>query len=271
MKRFMKIAFAALVILMIPAAIVQAQDKKQQQHIKIVAADKSGTKVVIDTILNNSGKIDSIKLKDGKVIYIGKDDGMASAFAHAEGKEGHMIVTVSSDEKDGENVHKEIKIISGDSVKIVKNAGGEHIVISNGAIENLHKSHAEVISVEGGEKNTGKDVKIVIMKDGKQVTEGVGGDVMTWSSSSSSGNSKGEKYIYINEEKGSGKESDKVEKTNYVLAKDGMTITIEGNDEAKVKEMVNVVESKLGITKDEKGGKGELKEVKEETKKTIKK
>jgi hypothetical protein len=269
MKRSMKIALAALVILLIPAAIVQAQDKKQQ-HIKIVAADKSGTKVVIDTIFNNTGKVDSIKLKDGKVIYIGKDDGMVRTFTHSEGKEGNIFVTVS-DGKDGDNVRKEIKIISGDSVKIVKTVGGEHIVISNGTVENLHKSHAEAISAGSGEKGTGEDVKIIIMKDGKQITEGVGGDVMSWSSSSSSGNPKGEKYIYINEEKGSAREGGKAEKTNYVLAKDGMTVTIEGNDEAKVKEMVNIVESKLGITKGEKGGKGELKEVKEEIKKTTKK
>ena len=40
-----------------------------------------------------------------------------------------------------------------------------------------------------------------------------------------------------------------MEKTKYVIAKDGMVISIEGNDEAKVKEIVKDVESKLGVSK----------------------
>ena len=59
-----------------------------------------------------------------------------------------------------------------------------------------------------------------------------------------------------------------VEKTKYVLAKDGMVISIEGNDEAKVKDLVKEIESKMGVNKAGTTGK---QAVKEETKKTVRK
>ena len=43
-----------------------------------------------------------------------------------------------------------------------------------------------------------------------------------------------------------------MEKTKYVIAKDGMVVTIEGNDEAKAKEILKDVESRLGVDKGEK-------------------
>ena len=47
-----------------------------------------------------------------------------------------------------------------------------------------------------------------------------------------------------------------------------MVVSVEGNDEAKVKELVKDIESKLGVNKDDKNPK---KVIKEETKKTTKK
>jgi hypothetical protein len=59
-----------------------------------------------------------------------------------------------------------------------------------------------------------------------------------------------------------------IEKTKYVIAKDGMVVTVEGNDETKTKELVKEIENKLGVN-----GEGtEKKEtVKVESKKIIKK
>src|ERR1035437_10934366 len=37
-----------------------------------------------------------------------------------------------------------------------------------------------------------------------------------------------------------------IEKTRYVIAKDGMVVTVEGNDETKTKELVKEIENKLG-------------------------
>jgi hypothetical protein len=60
----------------------------------------------------------------------------------------------------------------------------------------------------------------------------------------------------------------KVEKTRYVIAKDGMVVTIEGSDDARIKELVKEIQTKLGIKNDE----TEKKEIlKSESKKVIKK
>jgi hypothetical protein len=59
-----------------------------------------------------------------------------------------------------------------------------------------------------------------------------------------------------------------VEKTRYVIAKNGMVVTIEGTDEARAKELAKVIEEKLGVNSEE-TGKKEM--VRVESKKTIKK
>ena len=59
-----------------------------------------------------------------------------------------------------------------------------------------------------------------------------------------------------------------VEKTRYVIAKDGMVVTIEGTDETRAKELAKVVEEKLGVNSE---GTGKKETLKVESKKTIKK
>jgi hypothetical protein len=59
-----------------------------------------------------------------------------------------------------------------------------------------------------------------------------------------------------------------VEKTRFVIAKDGMVVTIEGNDEAKAKELAKEIESKLGVNTK---GSDKKETVKVESKKEIKK
>ncbi|MBA4321736.1 MAG: hypothetical protein C0408_02850 [Odoribacter sp.] len=179
MKRIVIIGLSLFLAFLIPAGILNAQEKMNEKRIKIVVTDKSGSKIEIDTIL----------------------------------QEG----------------------------------------------------------CEGG--------NVIILKDGKHIIEGKGSKVVTWSASE--GDSEGAKYIYINESKNSDKEiektinvkvttddKDRLVKTKYVIAKDGMVVTIEGNDEAKVKEMIKDIESKLGVSKGEKNMKPVAKE---ETKKTTKK
>jgi len=249
MKRIVRIGFILFLAFLIPAGVLNAQEKKNEQRIKIVVADKSGTKVEIDTLIKGSGTADSIKLKNGEVIYL-SNHGAVGTTKHVEGEKGQMYVTVASDDKGNKGdkkIMKEITVISDDSVHV---------------------------------HQVGEGSNVIIVKGGKHFTEGKGGRVVTWSSSK--GDSNGEKFIYINESKDSGKNSKKtynvevttdekgnsVEKTKYVIAKDGMVVSIEGNDEAKVKELVKDVESKLGVSK---GDKNSKQMVKEETKKTTKK
>ena len=58
------------------------------------------------------------------------------------------------------------------------------------------------------------------------------------------------------------KESDG-ERTKYIISKDGMVISVEGNDYAKVKELVKEIENILDVKKD---GTDNTKIVKEEQK-----
>ena len=122
--------------------------------------------------------------------------------------------------------------------------------------------------------------KVVIIKSGSHKSGDENGHVMTWSAVSSG--DKGN-VVYVTEGHKMLKDGEKkynievktdetgktIEKTSYVIAKDGMVVTIEGGNEDKVKELAGVIESKLGVTKDEKSSKTDL--VKEETKKTTKK
>jgi hypothetical protein len=213
MKRILKIATVTFLACLIPSTAIKAQEKKNEQHIKIVVADKSGTKIELDTLIKGSSLADSIKLKNGEVIYLRKH-GVVGTIKHIEGDENN----------DG-----------------------------------------DIIIIRGG---------------GKHFVEGCGGRVMSWSSSE--GESGGKRIIYINEETEGLKDGEKtfdvkvktdksgetVEKTKYVLAKDGMVISIEGNDEAKVKDLVKDIETKLDVSKE---GTTTKTVVKEETKKSIKK
>ncbi len=178
MRRILSTITVVILICLIPFSIVagQGEGKKNEQKIKIVVDDGSGTKIVIDTIIKAGTITDSIKLKDGKVIYIGDLSGDYDSKAH-KGK-----------------------------------SEGKYRVISS-------------MSDEGG---------------------------------------KGEKYIYINEGKVPEKEIEKtfnvyvsnddrdstVEMTKYVIAKDGLVVTVEGKDEAKAKDLVDEIRNKMGIKND---------------------
>jgi hypothetical protein len=137
MKRIFKIITSAFIICLIPFSMIAGQEKKTEKKIKIVVADGSGTKVIIDTLIKDGQMNDSIMLKDGK--------------------------------GPGENI----------------------IIINNG----------KVIEKEGGETFT-----YTIKSDRKE---------------------------------------SEVERTKYVIHKDGMLISVEGTDYEKVKELVKEIESKL--------------------------
>ena len=91
------------------------------------------------------------------------------------------------------------------------------------------------------------------------------------SSSSSSSNEDRSSEHYRVIRSGSKEDIDNdstVEKTRFVIAKDGMVVTIEGKDEAKVKELAKEIESKLGVNTE---GSDKKETIKVESKKVIKK
>jgi hypothetical protein len=119
--------------------------------------------------------------------------------------------------------------------------------------EGEKKSEERVIIMSGDDAkwtaaSTGEGEKVIIIKDGKVIES-----------------DEGETFD-IRVDKDNLESDDDV--TKYVIAKDGMVISVEGKDEAKVKELIKVIEGKLDV-KAEGGEKKEV--VKTETKKTEKK
>jgi hypothetical protein len=240
MKKISSIFITALTICLLPYSIVSGQEKKNEQKIKIVIDDGSGKKVVIDTLIKDDLSNDSIVLKDGKVITIRDIDNDTK-----DNGQKDVIVTVTSDADGTNKITKEITVFSSDS---------------------LEKS------------DDGKHGKIYVYNNTK--TEGGHYSVVT--STSGADVKKGERIVYINEVNDPDKESDKtfdvfvstddknseVEMTRYVIAKDGMVVTVEGNDEVKAKELIKEIENKMGVKND---GSEKKETVKAESKKPQKK
>lgn len=240
------VAGIALVILILPYAMAKGQDKKIEQKIKIIVNDGSGSKVVIDTVFKDKAAPDSLKLKDGSIVYIKHHGDNADSRFH-KGKED-IYVTYSSDGKDNGKEIKEITVIASDSNHFSQTGDSDNIMVCQ-----KHKSN----------EGRGNMRYKVITRDSKDQ-----GDK--------------EEYIYINKGRGSEDNIDNgtdlyvsdddkdsaVEKTRYVIAKDGMVVTIEGTDETKAKELAKVIEEKLGVNNE---GTGKKETVKVESKKTIKK
>jgi|WetSurMetagenome_2_1015567.scaffolds.fasta_scaffold132971_1 hypothetical protein len=209
--------------------MLAGQENKKEQKIKIVINDGSGSKIVVDTLLKGGMINDSIKLKDGKVIYIGDPENV-TFHRTKEGPE-HIFITVDSDGEDNEKEVKEITVISSDSVN--HNGEGEY---------------GRVYVYSGSKGHKGR----------------FGGRYKVVTSTSDNVADKGEKYIYINEGRATDKETDKtfdvyvsrddkdsdVEMTRFVIAKDGMVVTVEGKDEAKAKELVKEIQEKMGVKGD---------------------
>ena len=210
MKRIFKIIYAAFFILMITFSLVSGQDKKSEEKIKIIVDDGSGKKVVIDTVFYNSPRPDSIKLKDGTVIYL-KNQGEEADFKHHAGENDDVMLYNNSDSHEGRNVKK-------------------YTVITRKSKD--HGDKGETIYINKG-VNPKKEVDNTF-------------------------------DIYVSDTDN----DSTIEKTKYVIAKDGMVVTVEGNDETKTKELVKEIETKLGVNSE---GTEKKETVKVESKKIIKK
>jgi hypothetical protein len=134
-----------------------------------------------------------------------------------------------------------------------------------------------IVSDKSGEKvvidttftNTGR-VDSIITKDGsviyfgnteKENAGGSGKQYKVIASVDTDGDKTGSRYVYINDNDETGNTGDDVfdimisdedfdnnsETTKYVIAKNGITVSVEGSDDAKVKELVKEIEKKLDV------------------------
>jgi hypothetical protein len=247
MKRIFKIISSALIICLIPISMVAGQDRKNEQKIKIIIDDGSGKRVVIDTLLKGSQITDTLKLKDGSAIFVGRPEHDSDLMQNADNKQ--VFVTVSDDGKVTKKVVKKVSVLTSDSINNNEDVEHNKIYVYNdsktsdcNSVEKHKVTHWSDIDENGPEE------KVIIIRDRKVV---------------------GNDYDKSIEHAGSA--DDKLtngENTKYVISKDGMVITIEGNDYNKVKELVKDIENKLNARKD-----ADLnsKPAKEEQKKTLKK
>ena len=197
--------------------LANGQGKKSEQKLKVVVNNGSGTKVVIDTVFYGSQHPDSIKLKDGSVIYI-KHHGEQVDMKENNGKEDFFVTYSSDDNNEGSEVNKEGR------------GNMKYKVITRSSRKEGDKSETIYIN-----KNDSSDI------DNEKTFD-----------------------VYVS----SDDKDSSVEKTKFVIAKDGMVVTIEGNDEAKAKELAKDIEAKLDVENKESDKK---ETVKVESKKIIKK
>lgn len=179
-----KIIFLAIFTGLLPFSLASGQDKKNEEKVKIVIVDDSGKRTVVDTTLMCDKAIDSLRLKDGSIFYIGKtppDDG-----------DNVFIYNNTEDHKSGKGTHyKVITHVNKDS----KNSVMKYVYVN--ADKNNNQNNGETFDVRVSDDEPG-------------------------------GNS---------------------DQTKYVIAKDGIVVSVEGADDQKVKELVKEIESKLGIDK----------------------
>ena len=81
-----------------PSQVPWHRKRKVNKRSKSLLSDGSGTEVVIDTLIKDGETNDSIRIKGGKVIYIGHS-GDETGVKHEDGSE-HVYVYVSSDDKE---------------------------------------------------------------------------------------------------------------------------------------------------------------------------
>lgn len=142
-----------------------------------------------------------------------------------------MTTPFSPIQAQGKKTEQKIKIITNDGTgkKVVVDT-----VFTGNSPDSLNLKDGSTVYI-----NHGIEDGDMIHSDGSQhifVTSSAGGK---------DGNKTSEITIIQSDSLSAG-EGDS-DKTRYVIAKDGMVVTIEGNDEAKTKALAEEIEKKLGI------------------------
>jgi ABC-type Fe3+ transport system substrate-binding protein len=176
MKRI-RTAILLLAIGIIPFGYLASQEKKNEQKIKVIVADKNGTKVVIDTTYINTDAPDSIIINDGKVIYFtGRDN-------EHPGIEKHYKVVARLDKNDGNKASSYVYV----------NKSGDESEKAGGIYD-----------------------------------------------------------ITVSDEYSDNSGDNETDRTRYVIARNGITVSIEGKDEAAIKELADKIRKDLAVIKKEK-------------------
>jgi hypothetical protein len=232
--------------LIVPLSSAICQDNKTENIIKVILEDGSGAKTVLDTTFSNSQLPDSVILKNGKVIFFAENMKEVKERKSPE----KVLVTVISTGGDEKNKEQTIIATYGNSAGTSKVADGtKHSYSYSGTANSDSKSENQTVIVTGDDKDLTTCLhKVVIIKDGKVMKDESDKDFDSL-----------EKLE---------KNDDHAEMTKYIIAKDGVIVTIESKDEAKAKDLIKEIENKLGVSKEDSEKKGTAKT---QTRVTVKK
>jgi len=219
MKSIPKILLLFFMTFILPFSIASGQDKKTEKKVKVIISDNDGTKTVIDTTFSGETMPGSITLKDGKIIYFDSPGSVTAHISSDEAKKNIYITTTVDDDGEKSNGERVI-IMSGDNLEWTsKPSTGtrQHIYITtDGKGEKGEKTEKHVIVASAGGNAVWED------KEGKTF------------------------HVTVDSDKDSDIDN---EMTKYVIARDGIVVTVESNDEARAKEVIKAIESKLDIKK----------------------
>jgi hypothetical protein len=219
MRKLLKITSTAIFVLILPLSALIGQEKKTEQKIKIITDNGSGKQVMVDTVFTGKSP-DSLKLKDGTVIYISRENDNSDMIS--DGNKHVFVSSYSSDgNKDGKT-KQEITIIKSDSASSDGSDGKVMYYSNNSSDQGNTNVHYKIIK-----KSEGADDMQVYYIDKKSYSDK---DPETFN-------------VYVTKDD----QDSGIDKNRYVIAKDGIVVTVEGVDEAKTKELVNEIEKKMDI------------------------
>jgi len=211
----------------VPLMMASGQEKKSEKKVKIVTVDKDGTETIIDTTFTGESTPDSIAFKNGKVIYFDTPGSVTARIKTEEGK-GNIYVTSMVDDDGTETVDRELIVMSGDNGEwtITRPAGNkQHVYVQASADGKNEKTEKHVMVKSAGsndavwEDNDGKTFHVTVSSDTESDTG----------------------------------------MTKYIIAKDGVVVTVESDDEDKAREIIKEIENKMDVKSDAAGKKEALK------------
>jgi hypothetical protein len=225
MRRFINYSSFLLVFFLIPVTIVSAQDTKTEKKIKIIIDDGSGRKVIIDTIMTDQSENDPLILKDGKVIVF-SSPGEITHMKKGKGKQ-EVIVNLETEGDNTGDISKTITVISADSLKAHANGNEKVMIVKSDRKEGQGNPDNHYVITRSGQSGKGSKGNVYFYSNDDKDTE--------------KGNSEKFDVFFDNDDRDEMADT----KVRYVVAKNGMVVTVEGNDEEKAKELFNEIEKKL--------------------------
>jgi peroxiredoxin len=191
-----------------------------------------------------------------------------------------LFIQVKLDAQEGKN-EKKIKIIIDDGAG--KKVIIDTLLTDDSDIETIKTADGKIIWISRDNPDQKKDEKgsehvtVTVTSDDKVQNREGDDNIAVWTETGDS--SDVEKVIVVKKVHGADKNIEKsydvmittdddstVEKARYIIAKDGMVVTVEGEDEKKASGLMKVIEEYLGVNDN-----GEGKVVINETKKSSKK